>query len=235
MKAGGDLYHKQKQLENAQLELEQEKKKLQFKRIDSNLSAMRGAAFQEPEEVELASPAPDRPPAEKDSCADVRAMEKQFIWLLRLSGLPLLIVVLFLAFMTVSDYRPGAALESGHRSTTGPSILRKGLPLSVLTFNIGYCGLDAAEDFFMDGGTRSRSRSRRQTLANLEQITRFLTGARAGPAVVAGSGPRASRSHRVDESARPAGQFTRAIRRRFCRQLQGAVGAGAAAHGPWAR
>ncbi len=40
-KAGGDLYHKQKQLENAQLELEQEKKNLQFRAIDANFSATR--------------------------------------------------------------------------------------------------------------------------------------------------------------------------------------------------
>jgi Zn-finger nucleic acid-binding protein len=53
VKAGGDLYHKQKQLENAQLELEQEKKNLQFKKIDSNLSATRGAPYGEPEDLEL--------------------------------------------------------------------------------------------------------------------------------------------------------------------------------------
>jgi len=52
-KAGGDLYHKQKQLDNERLELEQEKKQLQFKRIDSNLSAFRGATVREPEELEI--------------------------------------------------------------------------------------------------------------------------------------------------------------------------------------
>ncbi len=53
VKAGGTLYHKQKQLENARLELEQEKKNLQFKMIDQNLSAMRPAPYQEPEDYEL--------------------------------------------------------------------------------------------------------------------------------------------------------------------------------------
>jgi Zn-finger nucleic acid-binding protein len=53
VKAGGDLYHKQKQLENAQLELEQEKKNLQFRMIDNNFSATRGMPYQEPAEVEL--------------------------------------------------------------------------------------------------------------------------------------------------------------------------------------
>jgi Zn-finger nucleic acid-binding protein len=40
-KAGGGLYHKQKQLENARLELEQEKKNLQFRNIDASFSALR--------------------------------------------------------------------------------------------------------------------------------------------------------------------------------------------------
>ena len=53
MKAGGDLYHKQKQLENARLELEQEKKNLQFKKIDSNFSAAHGVPNRELEEYEL--------------------------------------------------------------------------------------------------------------------------------------------------------------------------------------
>ena len=52
-KAGGDLYHKQKQLDKAQLELEQEKKNLQFRAIDANLSAMRPQPFNESEKVEL--------------------------------------------------------------------------------------------------------------------------------------------------------------------------------------
>jgi len=53
MKSGGELFRKEKQLENAQLELEQEKKNLQFKKIDDSISAMRGAPYQEPEEIDL--------------------------------------------------------------------------------------------------------------------------------------------------------------------------------------
>lgn len=53
VKAGGDLYHKQKQLENAQLELEQEKKNLQFKKLDSNLNARHGAPYGEADDLEL--------------------------------------------------------------------------------------------------------------------------------------------------------------------------------------
>lgn len=53
VKAGGDLYHKQKQFETAQLELEQEKKRLQFREIDRHLDAVRGGSPAEPEELDL--------------------------------------------------------------------------------------------------------------------------------------------------------------------------------------
>jgi len=53
VKAGGALYHKQKQLAAAQLELEQEKKNIQFKTIDNNLSVTRGTPYHEPEDFEL--------------------------------------------------------------------------------------------------------------------------------------------------------------------------------------
>jgi len=53
VKAGGNLYHKERQLESAQLELEQEKKNLQFKQIDNNLNAMHSSPYQEPQKIEL--------------------------------------------------------------------------------------------------------------------------------------------------------------------------------------
>jgi Zn-finger nucleic acid-binding protein len=53
VKAGGELYHKQKQQENDQLELEQEKKNLHFKQIDNNLNAAHRVPYQEPEDYEL--------------------------------------------------------------------------------------------------------------------------------------------------------------------------------------
>jgi endonuclease/exonuclease/phosphatase family metal-dependent hydrolase len=51
------------------------------------------------------------------------------------------------------------------------SIVKKDVPLKATTFNIGYCGLDRNQDFFMDGGKGSRSSSKEQTLTNLRNIT----------------------------------------------------------------
>jgi hypothetical protein len=47
------LYHKERELEKARLELEQEKKNVQFKMIDNASSQARGTAYKEPEDDEL--------------------------------------------------------------------------------------------------------------------------------------------------------------------------------------
>jgi Zn-finger nucleic acid-binding protein len=53
MKAGGRIMQKQKELEMARLELEQEKKKLQFSKIDMAFSHSRPEPYRGPEEFEL--------------------------------------------------------------------------------------------------------------------------------------------------------------------------------------
>lgn len=53
MKAGGRILQKQKELEIAKLELEQEKKKLQFSKIDMAFSHSRPEPYREPEDFEL--------------------------------------------------------------------------------------------------------------------------------------------------------------------------------------
>lgn len=75
----------------------------------------------------------------------------------------------FLAYMTITDYQPDAVITldiENQSSTTFPS----NETFKVATFNIGYGGLDASEDFFMDGGTHSRASSLTQVKSNLNTI-----------------------------------------------------------------
>lgn len=105
--------------------------------------------------------------------------------------IPLIIVlfllsffVLFLVYINLTGYKPKYVVElnvnnnnfEGMRSETmgKESVIEKNTPLSMITFNIGYCGLDRNQDFFMDGGKGSRSFSKQQTLTNLENITGFF-------------------------------------------------------------
>lgn len=53
VKAGGEIYHQQQQFETAQLELEQEKKRIQFQEMDRRLDASHGGMAPEVEEADL--------------------------------------------------------------------------------------------------------------------------------------------------------------------------------------
>lgn len=100
-----------------------------------------------------------------------------------------LLFALFLICVAATGYRPKGVEtltveenpetpgEMGRAGLDG--IIKKNTEMSVVTYNTGYCGLDRGQDFFMDGGKNSRSGSREQTLANLENITDFLV--REGP------------------------------------------------------
>lgn len=78
----------------------------------------------------------------------------------------------FVGYIIITDYAP--------EETEASEILRDndvaitGTTFTLTTFNIGYCGLDEDQDFFMDGGTMSRSSSKSQTEANLENVRLFL-------------------------------------------------------------
>lgn len=115
-------------------------------------------------------------------------------------GLPLLAVALYLAYMTATDFRPPAEMPLA-TCRNAAAILERGVPFSVATFNIGYAGMDAGADFFMDGGRGSGSRSLEATRANLRGITSFLAGENPDLALLQEVDRRAKRSHRLDEAA----------------------------------
>ncbi len=87
--------------------------------------------------------------------------------------IPMVLFVSFLVFIGLSQYRPKNKTPLTVTRQPLP-VLQAGEPFSITTFNIGYCGLDESQDFFMDGGTRSGSGSKPQTLANLQAITAYL-------------------------------------------------------------
>lgn len=125
----------------------------------------------------------------------VRNFLPRLLWLLALPGAAFLS---YLAFMIAADYRPAAVIDLSIDHNRA-AVLKKNMPLSVLTFNIGYGVLDAAEDFFMDGGKRSRGRSRQQVLVNLERMAAFLAAEKVDLLLLQEVDVKSSRSYRVDE------------------------------------
>lgn len=78
----------------------------------------------------------------------------------------------FVAFIIITDFQP-ELIEEG-TILTDNEIELTGTTFTVTTYNIGYCGLDENQDFFLDGGTMSRSSSLEQTEENLESVLTFL-------------------------------------------------------------
>jgi endonuclease/exonuclease/phosphatase family metal-dependent hydrolase len=69
--------------------------------------------------------------------------------------LTILFVIGFAGIMLyaiISDYKP--AEKTMVAENESPSVLSDSAEIAILTWNIGYCGLDKAMDFFYDGGTK---------------------------------------------------------------------------------
>ncbi len=95
-------------------------------------------------------------------------MEKILLWSLVtvVAG-----IGLYLGVMTITDYNPPAVEKLSvlnNQSTYAPKELK------ILDWNIGYCGLGAEADFFMDGGTHSLAKSKAYVEKHLNNVINFL-------------------------------------------------------------
>jgi len=79
-------------------------------------------------------------------------LKKIFRFLLVLIILFVLGFVGMIAYALISDYKPKAI--EGVFTSDRPDKLSDTMEISLLTWNIGYCGLDKEMDFFYDGGTK---------------------------------------------------------------------------------
>ncbi|WP_106769656.1 endonuclease/exonuclease/phosphatase family protein [Paenibacillus faecalis] len=109
------------------------------------------------------------------------------------------VLAIFLIYTTVKDYKPPAQSKLHANNNDGRSTLKQGEPFTVTTFNIGYAGLDKGQDFFMDGGKMSRSRSKEQTETNLSAITSFLEDTSSDLYILQEVDVNSSRSNHINE------------------------------------
>lgn len=82
--------------------------------------------------------------------------------------------VLFFGFYTLMEYRPNL-LENGEITTTTNAKhveLKKNQSIKLVTWNLGYAGLDAKTNFILDGGTEVFPRNKQAVEENLQS---FLT------------------------------------------------------------
>lgn len=74
-----------------------------------------------------------------------------------------------IGWLSLTEFRPAAQEELPLLTDDAKEDLQPGDSLSILCWNIGYCGLGAESDFFMDGGKDTRS-------ADKDTVLRYLDG-----------------------------------------------------------
>ena len=102
-------------------------------------------------------------------------------------------------FLTLTEYRPKDIETVPIKGSGSGAIPAENL--SILCWNVGYGGLGAAEDFFMDGGTRARPDSRETVNTYLEGIRKSIIEDRPADLVMLQEADsNSSRSYSMDET-----------------------------------
>lgn len=134
-------------------------------------------------------------------------MKKALKIILCVLGAVVALAALGIAFLTVTEYRPADVepLEivgeprGGGTEYTASARLSTGEELSVLSWNIGYAGLGAGEDFFMDGGTKKTSADEATVEKYLNGISDTLDELSPDLIMLQEVDIDSARTHRVDE------------------------------------
>lgn len=80
---------------------------------------------------------------------------------------------LLVAYLSVTEYRPKERQEAELINISNDNAEAVSQQLTVFTWNIGYCGLDANADFFMDGG-KSVNPKKEAVEENLTAVKDFI-------------------------------------------------------------
>lgn len=81
-------------------------------------------------------------------------MKKTLKYILTILLALIAVPVLILGYFTITDYKPALTKKLEIRGTAGNTAIPD--TFSVVTWNIGYCGLGKEQDFFFDGGQNVR-------------------------------------------------------------------------------
>lgn len=119
----------------------------------------------------------------------------------------LILVIGYVIFMIVSDYRPEAE-EKVQIDNNQKKILEFKKEYTLTTFNVGYAGMDKNVDFFMDGGTMSRAISKEAVLENLNGIENIMKNLNSDFYFLQELDKKATRSYKVNEYESIKDKFT---------------------------
>lgn len=88
----------------------------------------------------------------------------------------LLLVCALVVWLSAAEYKPAAVEDASVEGIPGSGALKAGQTLDIVTWNIGYCGLGAGSDFFMDGGKGVQSADEATVERYLSGISDYLYG-----------------------------------------------------------
>lgn len=125
-------------------------------------------------------------------------IKRVFHLLLCLLLLIVLLVAALLLYLTLTDYRP-AQIEPLEISDGAAEAPVTGGTLSILSFNVGYGGLGAAEDFFMDGGKGVRPSAQGDVEKNLGALSVIVADSGADIILLQEVDSGSKRSYGIDE------------------------------------
>ena len=106
-----------------------------------------------------------------------------------------------LCFLTVTEYKPADTETLDLRVLGTPQAAEPGGRLSVLSWNIGYCGLGQEQDFFMDGGSHARPGSVELVNRYLQGVSESIAAQNADFVLLQEVDSDSSRTYGIDETA----------------------------------
>ena len=106
-------------------------------------------------------------------------VKKLFKTLGILVGGTIFLLLSFILFTMVTDYKPDDIVSLDVDQGSYDATLEKGLPYSIISFNTGYGGLGANQDFFMDGGSGSGAETLAESQNNTNAISDYLKASNA--------------------------------------------------------
>ena len=107
-----------------------------------------------------------------------KPLKRALLVLLLLALAIVLFAAGFIAFLTVTEYKPADTETVDVLRTPGEGGMalstQEGVSLRILSWNIGYGGLGQDADFFMDGGSGVRAKDRETVEENLSAISGLI-------------------------------------------------------------
>ena len=107
----------------------------------------------------------------------------------------------FIGYLSMSEYKPEPVEPLEVTGYTSPNrILSPGMPLKVMTWNIGYGALGETADFFMDGGEMVKTADEDLVNKNMTAVIEELHKENADFYLIQEADRDSSRSHGIDEA-----------------------------------